>query len=128
MPPLLNADKPEKTTFSFHERDVRKKECGKEKDKFLLVNVSAVPEYQAMTAITSGYRQRLDYKDCLLSIFRLHNETINIWTHLLGFLIFSILILKDSLWEQEHIRDVTDYVTTLLQLLGCQVMRLGCEL
>ena len=96
MPPLSNAYKLEKTTLSFHERDVRKKECGKEKDKFLLVNVSAVPEYQAMISITSGYRQRLDYKDCLLSIFRLHNETINIWTHLLGFLIFSILILKDT--------------------------------
>ena len=125
MPPLTNAHKLENKPFRFHEReDVRKKECGKEKDTFLLVNVSEVPEYQAMTAITSGYRQGLDYRDCLLSIFRLHNETVNIWTHLLGFLIFSVLIIKDSLWEQEHIRDVTDYITTLLQLFGCQVSEL----
>ena len=106
------------------DQPMRKKDCGKEKDKFMLVNVSAVPEYQAMTAINSGYRQGLDYKDCLLSIFRLHNETINIWTHLLGFLIFSVLVLKDSLWEQEHIRDATDYLTTMLQLFGCQVREL----
>ena len=76
-----------------------------------------------MTAITRGYRLGLDYKQCLLSIFRLHNETINIWTHLLGFLFFSVLIVKDSLWTQEHIRDVRDYITTMIQLFGCQVRK-----
>ena len=122
MPPLFDAQLIKKTTFSFHEReDERKMVCREKKDKLRLVSVSAVPEYQVMVAISSGYRQGLDYKECLLSIFRLHNETINIWTHLLGFLFFSVLIVKDSLWEQDHTRDVTDYITTLLQLVGCQV-------
>ena len=80
-----------------------------------------MPKCQVMTAITRGYRPGLNYKQCLLSIFRLHNETINIWTHLLGFLFFSVLIVKDSLWTQEHIRDVSDYIITMLQLFGCQV-------
>ena len=120
MPYLADAHMMEKTILSFQERENRKK---KKKDAFLLVNVAEVPDYQVMIAITRGYRHGLDYKDCLLSIFRLHNETINIWTHLLGFLFFSVLIVKDSLWEQDHIRDVTDYVTTLLQLFGYQVRK-----
>lgn len=120
MPSLADAHLMEKTILSFQEGEIRKKN---KKDAFMLVNVAGVPDYQVMIAITRGYRQGLDYKDCLLSIFRLHNETINIWTHLLGFLFFSALIVKDSLWEQDHIRDVTDYITTLLQLFGYQVRK-----
>ena len=39
----------------------------------------------------------LKHFQCLVSIFRMHNETVNIWTHLLGFLIFSILLPYDLL-------------------------------
>ena len=38
--------------------------------------------------ISSGYRQQLTFYDALRSIFQLHNETWNVWTHLLGFLLF----------------------------------------
>ena len=38
--------------------------------------------------ISSGYRQQLTFYDALRSIFQLHNETRNVWTHLLGFLLF----------------------------------------
>ena len=122
MPYLSDTHIIEKKIFSSHEKENdRKEEYRTKKDTFMLVNVSEVPTCQVMTAITRGYRQGLDYKQCLLSIFRLHNETINIWTHLLGFLFFSVLIVKDSLLTQEHIRDVSDYITTMLQLFGCQV-------
>lgn len=38
--------------------------------------------------VHDGYRANISKRDAALSIFRLHNETINIWTHLLGFLFF----------------------------------------
>ena len=124
MPYLSDAHIIEKTILSSHEKENdRKEECRKKKDIFKLVHVSEVPKCQVMTAITRGYRPGLDYQQCLLSIFRLHNEAINIWTHLLGFLFFSVLIVKDSLWTQAHIRDVSDYITTMLQLFGCQVRK-----
>jgi adiponectin receptor len=33
------------------------------------------------------------FKECFASIFRLHTETVNIWTHLLGTLFFIITLI-----------------------------------
>ena len=89
--------------------------------QFKLLKVQEVPDHHKEISISGGYRQRLEYKDCLWSIFRLHNETVNIWTHLIGFLIFFSLMVRDALWGQEHIRDVTDLAASLLQLITYQV-------
>ncbi|KAL7376853.1 hypothetical protein ABVT39_016998 [Epinephelus coioides] len=45
--------------------------------------------------ITDGYRAHLPSKLCLRSIFMLSNETVNIWSHLLGFLLFFSLGVND---------------------------------
>ncbi|KAF3848869.1 hypothetical protein F7725_015366 [Dissostichus mawsoni] len=45
--------------------------------------------------ITDGYRAHLPSKLCLRSIFMLSNETVNIWSHLLGFLLFFYLAVND---------------------------------
>ena len=40
-----------------------------------------------------GYRPELhSYSLCLNSVLRVHNETANIWTHLLGSVLFAALI------------------------------------
>ena len=91
-------------------------------EEFQLLNIQEVPDHHKEISITGGYRQRLDYKECICSIFWLHNETVNIWTHLLGFFFFFSLMLKDALWVQDHIRDVTDYGANLLQLITYQVI------
>ncbi|KAK8933217.1 hypothetical protein KSP39_PZI015273 [Platanthera zijinensis] len=41
--------------------------------------------------ILSYYRSQWPLKQTLLSIFSIHNETLNIWTHLIGFFIFLML-------------------------------------
>jgi hypothetical protein len=38
--------------------------------------------------ILDGYRIDYNTVDSLKSLFHLHNETMNIWTHILGFLLF----------------------------------------
>jgi adiponectin receptor len=43
-------------------------------------------------AIRSGYRAGLSMRDAALSVFSLHNETWNIWTHGLGALFFVVLL------------------------------------
>ncbi|XP_061589428.1 progestin and adipoQ receptor family member 3-like [Cololabis saira] len=45
--------------------------------------------------ITDGYRAHLPSTLCLKSIFILSNETVNIWSHLLGFLLFFSLGVND---------------------------------
>lgn len=43
--------------------------------------------------IHSGYRANKSYKKLLLSIFMIHNETFNIWTHLFGLILFFGLLV-----------------------------------
>ncbi|XP_045392858.1 progestin and adipoQ receptor family member 3 isoform X2 [Lemur catta] len=45
--------------------------------------------------ITDGYRAYLPSRLCLKSLFILSNETVNIWSHLLGFLLFFTLGIYD---------------------------------
>lgn len=60
--------------------------------------------------LMTGHRPPLEsYKACFYSLFRLHTETANIWTHLIGTLIFACLavyvLLLDSTyplnWEDK---------------------------
>lgn len=41
--------------------------------------------------ILRGYRAGHNFKASVMSVFRLHNETGNIWTHLAGFIVFICL-------------------------------------
>ncbi|VFQ95172.1 unnamed protein product [Cuscuta campestris] len=57
-----------------------------------LVKYEALPEYlQDNEFIRDYYRCEWPLKDLLLSVFSLHNETLNVWTHLGGALIFVAL-------------------------------------
>jgi len=56
------------------------------------VNYSITNSY-----ITDNYRPYLNSTQCLLSILRLHNETVNIWLHLIGFFMFLVLFQYDIL-------------------------------
>eukprot|EP00741_Cyanophora_paradoxa_P025328 tig00000367_g24447.t1 len=58
-------------------------------DDYALHVISEVPDWlHDNDFILTGYRVRFSIWLCLKSIFRLHNETMNIWTHLLGFALF----------------------------------------
>jgi channel protein (hemolysin III family) len=43
--------------------------------------------------VLTGYRINYSIKNCFHSIFKWHNETLNIWTHLISFIIFIILLI-----------------------------------
>lgn len=64
------------------------------KKPFHLCDFGALPEYlRDNEFILRGYRSEWPLKHALLSIFRIHNETGNIWTHLIGFLLFFSLTI-----------------------------------
>jgi hypothetical protein len=48
--------------------------------------------------IRRGYRLGLSFSQCLRSMFQLHNETINVWSHLAGAILFVCLVfyVRDS--------------------------------
>ncbi|XP_063051844.1 progestin and adipoQ receptor family member 3a [Engraulis encrasicolus] len=45
--------------------------------------------------ITDGYRAYLTSRLCIKSLFIVSNESVNIWSHLLGFVLFLVLALHD---------------------------------
>eukprot|EP00457_Paulinella_chromatophora_P004514 gb/GEZN01004526.1/.p1 GENE.gb/GEZN01004526.1/~~gb/GEZN01004526.1/.p1 ORF type:complete len:590 (-),score=43.54 gb/GEZN01004526.1/:182-1897(-) len=50
-----------------------------------LLKSEECPDYLQCRYITSGYRHNLGWWKALRSIFEWHNETLNIWTHFIGF-------------------------------------------
>ncbi|SPQ99659.1 unnamed protein product (mitochondrion) [Plasmodiophora brassicae] len=63
--------------------------------QFLLHQYSQVPAWlRDNPYIQGGYRVHFSWRLCLQSIFRLHNETLNVWTHLIGFFIFVLLMIS----------------------------------
>lgn len=61
-----------------------------------LLKIDEVPEYQRFNPyIRTGYRSATTYLQCLKSLLYLHNETMNIWSHLVGFIVFSSLLCWD---------------------------------
>eukprot|EP00013_Stygamoeba_regulata_P023851 CAMPEP_0177649734 /NCGR_PEP_ID=MMETSP0447-20121125/11553_1 /TAXON_ID=0 /ORGANISM="Stygamoeba regulata, Strain BSH-02190019" /LENGTH=487 /DNA_ID=CAMNT_0019152529 /DNA_START=257 /DNA_END=1721 /DNA_ORIENTATION=- len=56
---------------------------------------SKVPEYLQEPYVFSYYRREgLAYYQCCRSLFRLHNETFNCWTHYVGFVLFVSLAIS----------------------------------
>ncbi|KAK6126998.1 hypothetical protein DH2020_039264 [Rehmannia glutinosa] len=78
-----------------------------------LVKYDELPEYlKDNEFITDYYRCEWPLKDVVLSVFSLHNETLNIWTHLVGFMIFLGLTVmslteKMTLENDSYLRHIT---------------------
>ena len=78
--------------------------------------------------LLSGYRNRLNFLDCMRSLFLLHNETINIWSHLLGFAFFAGLFVHDLVLVIPAVTDdgktvitKTDFLVLFILLICYQV-------
>ena len=108
--------------FHGEDKEILDSEDATEEDYYDLLDIAEVPDYAKEEAITTGYRKPLDYLGCVRSILWLHNETVNIWTHLLGFFFFFFLMVDNILHHQDHIRDHFDYWATNTQLVTYQVL------
>lgn len=74
----------------------------KVKNDYRLLEYHALPDYlKDNEYILSYYRADLSFVQALSSLFKMHNETLNIWTHLLGFLFFLGLTIFTviELWQ-----------------------------
>ncbi|PKA49809.1 hypothetical protein AXF42_Ash004351 [Apostasia shenzhenica] len=85
------------TQFLISPREIKK--CHNKKitaspsdPKLELVDYDSLPEFLKHNEFVQNYyRSEWPLKHTILSIFSIHNETLNIWTHLIGFFIFLLL-------------------------------------
>eukprot|EP00250_Pteridium_aquilinum_P014025 c21726_g1_i1 orf=753-1817(+) len=72
-------------------RELKKKA---KESQYRLLDYSVCPDYlKDNEFILSHYRADFSYSQAFSSLFKWHNETLNIWTHLLGFVLFFVLTL-----------------------------------
>lgn len=95
-------------TMEGHHKYSSKEGKGKrlwKKVKYQLVEYHALPAYLRDNEFILGhYRADWPMKQTLLSIFSIHNETLNVWTHLIGFFLFLSL----TIYTATKIPDVVD--------------------
>ncbi|XP_042489849.1 heptahelical transmembrane protein 1-like [Macadamia integrifolia] len=76
---------------------MKKRSETKRKKKYNLVSFWESPDYlRDNEYILNYYRVDWPLKESFFSIFSWHNETLNVWTHLLGFLLFLVLTIVNS--------------------------------
>ncbi|XP_042493769.1 heptahelical transmembrane protein 4-like [Macadamia integrifolia] len=84
-----------------NEASCPKEEKGKilwKKVKYQLVEYHSLPAYLRDNEFIRGhYRSEWPLKQIFLSIFTIHNETLNVWTHLIGFFLFLALTIYTAM-------------------------------
>ncbi|XP_072973896.1 heptahelical transmembrane protein 4-like [Typha angustifolia] len=87
--------------FLKEEEEMKNRAC--KKTKCELVGYDSLPDYLKDNEFILGYyRCEWPLKETILSIFSIHNETLNIWTHLIGFLIFLSLAIITAMVVQRE--------------------------
>ncbi|XP_027069969.1 heptahelical transmembrane protein 1-like [Coffea arabica] len=80
----------------------------KRRQRYGLLSFHQLPEYMKDNEfIVNYYRADWPLKEAFFSLFRWHNETLNVWTHLLGFVLFLGLTIANSV----HFSQVADFIT-----------------
>lgn len=77
---------------------------------------------QTNSFIRHGYRYNLSWSQCLRSFFFFHNETMNVWTHFIGFVLFVFYFLRDFIVSRHHQNlfsssNLDDYLMLLFYVL-----------
>ena len=71
---------------------------GKRQKVFTLSEIKSIGAfYDIRPFIFEGYRANMTYSELANSLFTIHNETMNVWTHFLPFVYFSYYIVLLSL-------------------------------
>ncbi|CAL1531561.1 unnamed protein product [Lymnaea stagnalis] len=72
--------------------------CDFDQKQIALFKYHEIPDFlKGNPYVVHGYRSLLPFSMCMKSLLFWTNETLNIWTHFLGFFIFLLLVLYDNI-------------------------------
>ncbi|CAI9739416.1 progestin and adipoQ receptor family member 3-like [Octopus vulgaris] len=93
------------------------------KEEISLYRDHEIPDFLRINRhIVRGYRSLLPVHLCLKSLFIWSNETINIWSHLLGCLIFVVLLMYDNVYAIPKISgSFMDHIICSISLICFQI-------
>ncbi|KAK4781272.1 hypothetical protein SAY87_017378 [Trapa incisa] len=87
------------------------RKAGSGSRRYSLVTYKELPEYMKDNEYIIGhYRANWPLREAFFSLFRWHNETLNVWTHLVGFLVFVVLTMA-NLVEVPQVADLLGLFT-----------------
>lgn len=79
--------------------------------KWKVIHFSSLPQWlQDNDFLHFGHRPPLPTSECLKSVMRIHTETGNIWTHLLGKYLFCHMISLSYLRPRVSFEDLSSFV------------------
>lgn len=95
-----------------------------------LLNVEEMPvAWRSNPHVASGYKFCRNYMECLKSTVQLHNETCNIWTHLVGLMVMVWILFwhlpNTELWKEVRGVDripMLVFLFAAIKCLGCSVV------
>ncbi|KAF8783975.1 hypothetical protein HU200_000067 [Digitaria exilis] len=114
---------------SWNGTDDRRKEEKMKQSKCELIRYEALPDWLKDNEFIHGYyRCEWPMKETILSIFSIHNETLNVWSHLIGFLLFlfltvftAMVIPRDGSSSSWSSRSSTAYWGDLVEMANMTV-------
>ncbi|KAJ3679146.1 hypothetical protein LUZ60_017157 [Juncus effusus] len=90
----------------------RKSKREGERKKYRLLMFEELPDYMKENEfILNYYRSEWPIANAFLSLFSWHNETLNIWTHLLGFILFFGLTILHLSYYIPQIAEFIEHIT-----------------
>lgn len=73
------------------------------------LRVHEAPEHAFLPHILDGYPSVQSVKECFSSLFWIHNETVNVWTHLVGLIVMILFFVATGFDMPKH-----DYADSII--------------